>query len=114
MPLNPRACFYVTSSDSPAPPLVVDLAPLGATPGQWLLLQSTGGFSFGNTPDGMRAMAAVFSSSTTVLPSSVPHRVPGAIAAGPSFTSGNTYFGSVPTDISEDFETTAAHRFDLQ
>lgn len=101
--VSPRACFYRTQNDSPAPPLVLSLATLGVTPGQWLLLQTSGGFSFGTTPDGQRGLAGVFSSDSTVLPSSSLHRVPGAIAAGPSFFSGATYFGNLPTDIPEDF-----------
>ena len=101
--INPRAAYYRTNSDSPAPPLMISLATVGALPGQWLLLQTAGGFSFGTTPDGQRSLAAVFSANNTVLSSSSPHRVPGAIAAGPSFASGNTYFGGLPTDIPEDF-----------
>lgn len=101
--VDARASFYRAQNDTTAPPLAVDLTALGASPGQWLLLQSTGGFSYGTTPDGMRALAAVFSSSNTVLAPSLLHRVPGAIAAGPSFDSGTTYFGGLSTDIAEDF-----------
>jgi hypothetical protein len=102
-PLDARACFYRLVSDTAAAPLVVDLAAIGAQPGEWLLLQSVGGFSFGTTPDGMRAMAGVFSSNNTVLASTLQHRVPGALAAGMAFDSGVTFFGGLSTDIPEDF-----------
>lgn len=102
--LDPRSTFYRTQNDAPTPPLVLTLASLGAAPGQWLLLQTTGAFiNINGGPDNYRALTAVFSSSSTVLGTSLQHRVPGAIAAGPSFTGGTTWIGNLPMDIPEDF-----------
>ena len=46
----------------------------------------------------------VFSSSSTLLDSSLLHRVPDAIDAGVDVSTSPTFFGSEPTDIPEDFE----------
>lgn len=102
--MHQRASFYRTSSDSPMPPVVLDLAALGIAPGQWVRIESQGGFSYvAGGPDGSRALCAVFSGSATLLASNVQHRVVDAIAAGPGFPSPNTYFGNLPYDIPEDF-----------
>jgi len=103
-PLNPRATYLRTNSDSPTAALVIDLATLGIAPGTWLRVGSTGGFRYvSGGQDGYHAMIAVFSSSNTLLATNVPARVPGAIAAGPAFPSAATYHGAVPTDIPQDF-----------
>lgn len=103
-PLNPRATFLRTNSDSPVAPLVVDLAALGVAPGSWLRIGSTGGFRYVNGgQDGYRALVGVFSADSTVLATNVQQRVPLAIAAGPAYASANTYFGNLPMDIPQDF-----------
>lgn len=102
--MNPRATYLRTNSDSPLPPLVLDLATFGAAPGQWLRIQSSGGFRYvAGGQDGMRAMCGVFSGSATLLATNVQQRVIDAIPAGPSFASGATYIGSLPIDIPQDF-----------
>lgn len=103
-PMNPRATYLRTNSDSPLAPLVLDLAAFGAAPGQWLHIQSTGGFRYvAGGQDGMRAMCGVFSASATLLAANVQQRVVDAIPAGPSFAGGGTYSGSLPMDITQDF-----------
>lgn len=103
-PLNPRQTYLHTNSDSPLAPLVLDLASLGIAPGDWLRIGTTGGFRYINGgADDFQSLVGVFSSTSTLLASSVQHRVPGAIAAGPHFVSGNTYYGAQPIDIVEDF-----------
>ncbi|MBL8735609.1 MAG: hypothetical protein JNL12_04220, partial [Planctomycetes bacterium] len=103
-PLNPRATFLRTNSDSPAAPLVLDLAGLGVAPGSWLRIGTTGGFRYINGgQDGYQALCGVFSAGSTVLATNLQQRVPGAIAAGPAFSSANTYFGGLPMDIPQDF-----------
>jgi hypothetical protein len=102
--LNPRATFLRTNQDSPLAPLVLDLGALGIAPGQWLRIESTGGFRYiSGGLDDHRSLVGVFSSSSVLLATSLQQRVPGAIAAGPAFTSGNTYHGSLPIDVPQDF-----------
>lgn len=103
-PLNPRATFLRVNSDSVLAPLVVDLGTLGITPGAWLEVGTTGAYVYVNGgQDNYRSLVGVFSSSSQVLANNLQHRVPGAIVAGPSYFSGPTYHGSLPTDIPEDF-----------
>ncbi len=103
-PLDPRAAYLRTNSDTPTAPLILNLGSLGIEPGDWLRIETTGACrQVGGGQDTVRAACAVFSSSATLLATNVQQRVPGAIAAGPAFPSVNTYFGSVPTDITEDF-----------
>lgn len=104
LPLNPRATYLRTNNDSPLAPLILDLASLGIAPGSWLQVGTIGGFRYINGgQDGFRSLIGVFSSSNTLLATSVQARVPGAIAAGPAFASGGTYYGALPMDIPEDF-----------
>ncbi len=103
-PLNPRATYLRTNQDLPAAPLVLDLAAIGAPTGSWLRVGTTGGFRYVNGgQDNGRALCGVFSSDSTLLATNVQQRVPGAIAAGPSFASANTYFGGLPMDVAQDF-----------
>lgn len=103
-PLDPRATYLRTNQDSPLPPLVLDLPALGIAPGQWLRLESTGAFRYINGGlDDYRSLVAVFSNSAQLLATSVQQRVPGAIAAGPAFVSGGTYYGNLPIDVPQDF-----------
>ncbi|MFO1076106.1 MAG: hypothetical protein U1E73_00105 [Planctomycetota bacterium] len=103
-PLDPRATFLRANNDAEQPPLVIPLASLGATAGQWLEVRSIGALSPAPTwADAYRSFVGVFSSSNVVLPSTQQHRVPGALAAGPAYVSLPTFSGSLPTDIAEDF-----------
>lgn len=103
-PLNPRATYLRTNQDQPAAPLVLDLASIGAPAGTWLRVGTTGGFRYVNGgQDGFQSLCGVFSSNSTLLATNVQQRVPGAIAAGPSFPSANTYIGGLPMDVPQDF-----------
>ena len=103
-PLNSRATYLRTNQDQQVAPLVLDLAAIGAPPGSWLRVGTTGGFRYINGgQDGYRALCGVFSSDSTLLATNLQQRVPGAIAAGPSFASANTYYGSLPMDVPQDF-----------
>lgn len=103
-PLHPRAAYLRTNQDQPTAPLLLDLATIGAPPGTWLRVGSTGGFRYVNGgQDGFRALCGVFSSSSTLLATNVQQRVPDAIAAGPAFLSGGTYNGNLPMDVPQDF-----------
>jgi hypothetical protein len=103
-PLDPRAAYLRTNSDQPQPPLVLGLATLGLSPGQWLRIATTGDFRYVNGgTDTYRSLCGVFSTNATLLATNVQQRVPGAIAAGPAFPSGGTYSGSLPMDIPQDF-----------
>ena len=70
-PLDARACFYRLQNDTAAPPLVLDLTALGAQPGEWLLLQSAGGFSFGTTPSLEAKLFRTWLGLLPVLPGSM-------------------------------------------
>ena len=103
-PLDPRAAYLRTNNDQPQPPLVLSLAALGLVPGQWLRIETTGAFRYINgCTDTYRSLCGVFSASSTLLATNVQQRVPGAIAAGPTFQGGSTYSGNLPMDIPQDF-----------
>lgn len=102
--LNPRATFLRVNADNPLPPDINDLASLGVSPGDYLLVTVYGDYSWQvGQPDTRRNLLCVFSSSTTLLSDGLLVRVPDAIATNYAFVTGNTYFGNLPTDIPEDF-----------
>ncbi|MFO1078370.1 MAG: hypothetical protein U1E73_11670 [Planctomycetota bacterium] len=104
LPLDPRRTYLRTNNDSPLAPLVVDLATLPAPAGTWLFVETSGYFRyFSGGQDNYRSLIGVFSSNSTLLATNVQQRVPGAIAAGPAFTSPGTYSGNLPMDVPEDF-----------
>lgn len=104
MPLDPRAIYLRTNNDSPLPPRILDIAAVGIVPGDWLEIGTSGTYrTYPNGADDYHSLCAVFSSSSTLLATTVQHRVPGAIAAGPDVTTGNTFYGNLPLDIPEDF-----------
>jgi len=103
-PLDPRRTFLRTNNDTPQPPLVLDLAPLGAVPGTWLRIGTAGAYAYiAGGADNHRNLMGVFSADAQLLATTAPHRVPGAIAAGPAFVSAATYYGALATDIAQDF-----------
>lgn len=102
--LDPRATFLRTENDPVPTPLALNLTTLGVAPGSWLEVGTSGAYQWrGGVADDYRYLVGVFSSSNQLLASSVQQRVPGAIAAGPTYGSGFTYYGNLPTDIVEDF-----------
>jgi hypothetical protein len=104
IPMDPRATYLRTNNDTPAPPLVVDLASLPAGAGTWLRVGTSGAYAYiSGGQDTYYSLNGVFSAGSQVLATSTAHRVPGAIAAGPAYPSGPTYYSSLPTDIPEDF-----------
>ncbi len=108
--LDPRGTYLRTNSDSPNAPLIVDLAAIGITSGETIRLSVAGSYQQTGSPaDQSNGTIAVFSSSSTLLATSQPHRVPGAIAAGVPVFTAPTFFGGLPTDIPEDFRVARAN-----
>lgn len=104
IPINVKSTFYRTSNDAGAVPAAgVPLSALGVAPGQWLHIATAGGFFNGSGSDTTRNLACVFSSNGVLLPDGVVDRVQGAIGAGTSFTSSNTYYSNLTTNIPQDF-----------
>lgn len=102
--IDPRAAFLRTNQDTPVNATVFLLSDLSLFPGDFIRLQQLGDFKAGTIySDVSKGMAAVFSSSNVLLSSDQLHRVPGAIDAGIDYNSGATYFGSLDTNIPEDF-----------
>jgi hypothetical protein len=103
--IHPVATYLHTSSFDPAPDAIsIALAslPFPAGAGDLLLLERVGDYDFGPGGDVGLYLGAVFSSSSTLLPRTNAHRVPGAIDAGVGFFSGPNGDGS-QNDIPEDF-----------
>lgn len=104
IPINPKATFLRTSNDpSAVPAAAVPLSALGVGVGQWLSVATVGAFSNNGSADNQRNLICVFSSNNVLSPDGVTNRVPGAIAAGPSFATANTTYSSLVTDIPQDF-----------
>jgi len=101
--VQPRATFLRTSSldGDKRPPVVLDLAQVGAVAGDTLRFTRTGHFEIGlgvNEYGGN----AVFSASDVVLgPTGTRYRVPDALDAGNDFFT--PWVSIFPTDIPEDF-----------
>src|SRR5690606_6170559 len=82
----------------------VPLAAVGSGAGQLLSIRVTGHYQInGLGGDTQTPLIAVFSSNGTLLPDGQQYRLPGALAAGPSHTSANAYYGNLVTDIPQDF-----------
>jgi hypothetical protein len=103
VPLNPKATYLRSNQDTVLNAAPILLSSLGASPGDLLRIRALGEFAYNTSGQTSNVMCAVFSSSATLLASSVQARVPGAIDAGVNWDSGATYRGSLPTDIPEDF-----------
>lgn len=106
VPLESKATYLHTFSDSPTPPgaLALSLSDLGFAPGDRLLLQAVGAVDNGPGGDVYFRSIGVFSSSPVLLGNSLLNRVPGALDSdAPDFVTANTYFGGRVTDIAEDF-----------
>jgi hypothetical protein len=103
--IDPRWAYLLTNQD----PLALDAVPfqlstLGFAAGQAIVLRSLGNFDCGPPcADTVTGMIGVFSSSSTLLSASTPHRVPGAIDAGTDFMTAPTFNGGLATDIPQDF-----------
>jgi hypothetical protein len=89
--VNSKSSYLLTANlDQTKPPLVIELADVGAAPGDVLRLTRVGTFARTSTlKDGtLTALAGVFSSNATVLGMNERARVPGAIDAGTDVTTG--------------------------
>jgi len=107
IPVSVTSTFLLTNSDNTASDSTpIDLTALGILPGATIDLLRLGDFLYCSDcqPVGLD-MIGVFSSTPTLLASNELNRVPGAIDMG-GFGAVNTvptYFGSIPTNISQDF-----------
>lgn len=106
VPINTKATYLRVNNDTGALPApAIPLTALGITAGSWVEITTVGQYSANGSSDNQKNLACVFSSNPTLLGSTagVTQRVPGAIAAGPNYTTRNTYYGNLSTDIAEDF-----------
>lgn len=105
VPLDPQAT-YLRANESPVPPaaLALSLADLGVAAGDRLQLEVVGDIDNGPGGDTFTFTLGLFSSSNTLLGTSLAARVPGALASdGPPVVTASTYWGSLATDIAQDF-----------
>ena len=99
--VNSPATYLRANGEVPYNAGAIDIIAAGYSPGQTVYLSRVGQWDEGGPL--MYGLCAVFSSSNALLPSPLLNRVPGAISAGPTWTSPNTMIGNLPTDIAEDF-----------
>lgn len=106
--VNSRATYLRINADSAPPAVPINLLALGFAPGDTIRLTQLGDFDCGGPcSDTGTGMIAVFSSSSTLAPSSQLVRVPGAIDAGADVVTATTFFGGLATDIPQDFAVLA-------
>jgi hypothetical protein len=105
IPLNPRGTYLHMCGEGADPAVPIELARYGIKPGDVICIDNEGSFAYSEDPNWISyEQIGVFSSNSTLLPSSSTHRVPGAIDAGDNFTTWATNgCGGEPTDIPEDF-----------
>jgi len=104
IPVNVRATYLRTNNDPTAVPAPgIPLSALGSGAGQLFSISTVGAYDNGTAGDATRTLVAVFSGSVTLLPDGQLNRVPGAIAAGPTYATPNTYSGNLTTNIGQDF-----------
>jgi hypothetical protein len=111
--VNSKSSYLLTDNlDQTKPPLVIELADIGAAPGDVLRLVRVGSFAPTSTlKDGnLTRLAGVFSSSATVLGMHERARVPGALDAGTDVATGTVIHCEIiilclptSTDIAQDF-----------
>ncbi len=110
VPINPQASYILTNAETASVDAIpISLESLGLRNGDYIRLTTVGDLSLsvGVQPETRRPACGVFSSTSTLLPPSDPNRVPGAMKARGlgvvSCTTPPTLFGSIPTDIPQDF-----------
>ena len=110
--VDPKATFIRTNDDPGALNMVpIDLAANGINPGDVLLLERLGDYSFDvlsnpPRPDDVTNMIGLFSSSSTLLESNVLDRVPGSLATVGVYqpwATEPTYLGGLPTAVPNTF-----------
>lgn len=112
VPVDPAATFTLTNLDPALDTTPIDLAALGISPGDVVLFERLGEFSFDVIgppvrPDDVTNMVGVFSTNDILLPSNLLNRVPGAVAPGAGvfvpWQTEPTFYGGVATAIPETF-----------
>ena len=109
--LDSRATYLRTAAQdtNSRSTLPITLSSLGVAPGSTVKLTQLGDFNCTSTCGDLSiGMIAVFSSSSTLLAASQPHRVPGAIDVGVDIVTATTFFGALVTDIAQDFAVPGA------
>ncbi|HEV8328986.1 MAG TPA: PEP-CTERM sorting domain-containing protein [Nitrospiraceae bacterium] len=117
IPIDPLQTYLFTNNDPwsgngsvPGTTPIV-LSEFGISGGDLIQLERLGDWYDGHAGydgdvsamDVVKEMIGVFSNSTTLLAPNIFSRVPGALDAGVDITTWNTLFGSMGTDIAEDF-----------
>jgi hypothetical protein len=108
--VNVAATYLGTSADPDAQNTIpVSLSSLGLEPGDEISMQAFGDFCY-YEPNCFKFIVppspilGLFSTSSTLLSSSLLNRVPGAIGGvGTPVSSWTTFYGNLPTDIPQDF-----------
>ena len=104
IPVNPRATFLRTNIDAPFDATAIDLFRYGIEPRDRIHLARVGFYKRGaEYTDSSIDLVGVFSESATLLGSSNPRRVVGAIDAGVDVETIPTYQGGLSTNIVQDF-----------
>jgi hypothetical protein len=108
LPVIPNGAYTLTNQDPAPNATVIDLSTLSfpVHDGDTLHLARVGTWAYGpqpDWPDTATALIGVFSSTNTILGTGTLNRIPGALAAGVPFVSQPTFYGTVPTDIPQDF-----------
>jgi len=102
--INPKSTYLKLSNDSGALNAVgINLNDLGLIDLDHIVLQQKGDYDNGPNGDTYIGMSGVFSVNDSLLESTQQNRVPGAINAGEDFSTHNTYYSNLVTDIPEDF-----------
>lgn len=103
--LNSQATYLHTNESTPTPaPLALRLSDYGFVAGDRIRLEVLGDIDNGPGNDTFTFTVGLFSSSDTLLSTSLLNRVPGALASdGAPVVTLPTYFGNQATDIAEDF-----------
>lgn len=102
--IDALSAFYLASEESPPAALALDLSSIGAVEGDTLVFNPFGDFArYVGAIENDSTLAGLFSSSNVLLGPTELHRVPGAIDAGDDFIMDPTWYGAIPTDITEDF-----------
>lgn len=103
-PVNSKGTYLRYAWDAPQPPTTVELADIGAAPGDVLRIKRRGNYYqwIGGPP--WADVVALFSSSSFVSGDPLAqYRVPGAIEAGDDVWTPSTYNFGLYTDIPQDF-----------
>ncbi len=101
--VHPRAAYVRTNQDASVDAVPISLVTIGVLPGERLRIRALGEYAYNSSGSTTKGTGAVFSSSSTLLASTAAHRVPGALDAGEDWVTGPTFFGTLATDIPEDF-----------